>query len=262
MSITWVADIGSNHNRSLNRCFKLIDAAKDAGCDTVKFQLFKADLWCGESMGSSVLPVEWIPTINDYCRKVKIGLACTPVYLEAVDLLEPYVDYFKIGSYEVLWTELIQKCIDTGKPLVISLGLAKIENIRNILAMTSDYNNITFLHCQSEYPVPPERAALKRIAPLKNMYPVNIGYSDHSAEPGVMFMAATMKPSMVEFHLDLDGKGNEFHHGHCWLPQDIKRVIYDVNIMEKANNFSIVNSKFRNQMTDPSDGRRPLKEFR
>ncbi|MHB1222174.1 MAG: N-acetylneuraminate synthase family protein, partial [Gammaproteobacteria bacterium] len=111
----FIAEVSSNHHRDLSRSFDFIDAAAHAGCSAVKFQLFKIEqLFSHEILDRSEkhrkrkeweLPLEFVPQLAQRCRELGIGFSCTPFYLEAVSELEPYVAFYKIASYELLWDD-------------------------------------------------------------------------------------------------------------------------------------------------------------
>ena len=117
----------------------MIDSAKKSGFNSVKFQLFKIEkLFAKEILDNSQehkkrskweLPIEFIPKISSHCKKRKIKFGCTPFYIEAVDYLKKYVDFFKISSYEILWKELLKKCIETNKSVIISTGMSNINEL-------------------------------------------------------------------------------------------------------------------------------------
>lgn len=266
-AIKWVAEIGSNHNQDLQHCFDFIVKAKEIGCDTVKFQLFKADkLW--QSPDNAVmkkweLPVEFIPDISKHCKSMKIGFACTPFYLDAVPLLTPYISFFKIGSYEILWHKLIDACAMTKLPLVISTGMANNKEIRAAINRCTVWGNydITLLHCVSKYPTKMKDCHLSFISSLSSLFNFPAGWSDHTRNPHVLYRTLERKTSIIEFHLDLDGKGNEYKFGHCWLPNEIEPVITTIK-EEEENSKQYPDSLEREQRTDPTDGMRPMKGVR
>jgi N-acetylneuraminate synthase len=280
MTIRWVSDIGSNHNQNLNRALDLVSASKDIGCWGVKFQLFKAETLYRnpdpvvlEELKLSELPLEFIPLISKYCQLQEIAFGCTPFYLEAIDILEPYVDFFKIGSYEVLCLDMIEKIAKTRKRIIISTGMATISEIERIvnliIELRSGCEGVTLLHCCSEYPASPKDCNLVDMVSLnKTFSPLYIGWSDHSAQPGVIHRAAGMGAQMIEFHLDLNDEcGMESIHGHCWNPSKIRKVIEDVKIGEQAvisqsENLEkdlIKKGMMRMKRMDPSDHSRPIK---
>ena len=171
----FISEISSNHNGSLSRSINMIKLSADLGFDIVKFQLFKIDqLFSKEILKKSKnhrnrkkweLKEKLIPILAKECKKNKIKFCVTPFYLEAVEIIEPYVDYIKIASYELLWKDLLIKCAQTKKTIIISTGMANIEEISNALnelyfAGTAR-NDISILHCTSEYPAPFEEINVK-----------------------------------------------------------------------------------------------------
>ena len=121
----FIAEVSSNHNTNLKRCLKFVDIAKKIGCDAVKFQLFRIDQLFHDSILKKrndiksrkkwELPIRFLKKISEHCKKRKILFGCTPFYLDAVDELYPYVDFYKIASYELLWDDLFIKCIQKKK---------------------------------------------------------------------------------------------------------------------------------------------------
>lgn len=270
----WVADIGSNHNLSVSRCRKLIREAKSIGCWGAKFQLFKPNLYTNQyldrrkELAKWELPQSFIPNIAKYCKEVGIKFGCTPFYLDAVDELAPYVDFLKIGSYELLWLELISKAAATGKPLIISTGMSTLEEVWAALKATGwrkiTPGHIGLLHCNSTYPAKPEECQLYKMREYKIHFSQIVGWSDHTRSPGVIHKAIESGAEIIEFHLDLeDGKGWEYQVGHCWKPSEIGEVIKQVRLGEEAYSYKNLDlSDLRWQRTDPRDGMRPLREVR
>ena len=247
MSIKWIAEIGSNHNCSLNRCCEQIDIAYAIGCDAVKFQLFKGELLYHPSFKDKIammkeweLPVDFVPDIAYHCKYRNIEFGCTPFYLDAVTILHPYVDFLKIGSYELTWTKLISKCAKTQKPLIISTGMSTISEITRLYYMKLPHSllrrsNASFLHCVSGYPARASECNMSVIPNLKRIYRLPIGWSDHTVEPGVIYEAVAQGAEIIECHFDMDGKGWEQQAaGHCWLPEQLAEVIDTVKVMEAA----------------------------
>jgi len=243
MSCQFVADLGVNHLGSWDRALALIHAAKDVGCDAVKFQLARHDkVWAPEVRKSKEhlipyeLPLEWLPEIQAICLDLDIKFGCTPLYLDAVKELEPWVDFYKIASYEARWNNLIDAWRETTKPVVISLGIAD----KPYISSGGCVPDLTFLHCVPEYPCQVQHANLRRIGELKEKWGhwFKVGYSDHSVNPRVIERAVLhWGAEMVEFHLDLEHSvmwtkdGSAWSQppgpeaGHSWTPTTIKPVI-------------------------------------
>jgi sialic acid synthase SpsE len=277
----FIAEVSSNHSKDLERCFAFIDSAAKIGCDAIKFQLFRVDrLFAPEILEKSEthrnrkeweLPLDFLPLISNYCIERKIDFGCTPFYLEAVDQLEPYVKFFKIASYELLWDALLAKCAATNKPVILSTGMANLYEIKHAVEVLkkNKCKKITLLHCTSSYPTPYQEANLSAIKTI-GLATTNqeVGWSDHTVNPGVIHRAIhRWGAGVVEFHLDLDGKGEEYKTGHCWLPEQISSVISQVRegVESDGNGIKVpVESelKDRDWRADPEDGLRPLKIIR
>lgn len=275
----FIAEVSSNHSRSLERSYEFIDIASKVGCDAVKFQLFKIDkLFSTEILEKSSrhrerkkweLPIDFLPKLSKRCKEKKIKFGCTPFYLDAVNELEPYIDFYKIASYELLWDELLVSCALTDKPVIISTGMANMEEIKHAVAVLQKNNcNPKILHCTSAYPTPPNEANLSAIKTIRKATNCEVGWSDHTVKDSVIYRAIhKWDAKVIEFHLDLDGKGEEFSPGHCWLPNEIEKVISNIkeakvvdgNGIKKPSPSELPDRKWR---TDPSDGLRPFKSIR
>ena len=193
----------------------------------------------------------------------------------AVYELEPYVDFYKISSYEILWLKLFEACCDTGKPLIFSTGMANAMEIKNALAIISrgKTKDITLLKCTSEYPCNPENVNLKSLETIKSITStydtgIKIGLSDHTRSLGVILRAIhRYELDAIELHIDLDATGVEFKPGHCWLPEEIKLLVELLSDGQKADGTAYLGpteseGKERLWRSDPNDGLRPLKEIR
>lgn len=278
--VRFVAEVSSNHHADLERCLEFVDTAARIGCDGVKFQLFRVrELFAPEILQRSAkhrdreaweLPVQFLPVIAQRCRDHGIGFYCTPFYLQAVTELKPFVDAYKISSYELLWTDLMVECARTGKPVIISTGMATwAETDRAVHSLRSNgCQNMTLLHCVSSYPAAPAECNLAAIGALRERYGCDIGWSDHSVSTAVLMRAIhRWQSTMIEFHLDLDGTGAEYAGGHCWLPQAMESLIRSVRSSEAADGLNdkkpaaceLIEREWR---ADPSDGFRPLRGLR
>lgn len=278
--IDFIAEVSSNHHRDLPRALDFIDAASGAGCTAVKFQLFKIEqLFSSEILERSEkhrdrkeweLPLEFVPKLARRCHEVGIEFSCTPFYLDAVSELEPYVAFYKIASYELLWDDLLAACATTGKPVILSTGMALMGEIQHAVHVLRQNGcaSPTLLHCTSAYPTPYAEANLAAIETIRQATGCEVGWSDHTVEPAVIHRAIhRWGAKVIEFHLDLDGKGEEFAAGHCWLPDQIGALIRDVGKGFVADGNGIkepVPSELPDRLwrADPSDGLRPMKEIR
>jgi N-acetylneuraminate synthase len=276
----FIAEASSNHGRNLDRALAFVDAAADSGCDAVKFQLFQIDkMFAPEILRASPkhrarrqweLPVAHLAPLAEHCKTRGIQFSCTPFYLDAVHELRPYVDFYKVASYELLVTPLLQACAATGKPVVLSTGMATMDEIAaaaNTLK-TAGAEDITLLHCVSAYPTPVEEANLSAIAAIRDATGCKTGWSDHTRRAPVIERAVhRWDARVVEFHLDLDGNGAEYAAGHCWLPEEIAPVIARIRESATADGYGFKGPQpselsDREWRADPSDGMRPLHHIR
>ena len=265
----------------------MIKAAHQAGCSAVKFQLFKIEsLFTQEIIAAKPelkkridweLPKSYLPELSKITHDLGMEFCCTPFYLHAVEELSQYVDFLKIASYELLWHDLFKKCAETGLPLVFSTGMSTYEEIVGAIGSMDGLpvSDVTVLRCTSSYPTPFIEANLQSIETLqvhllKDFPALNprVGWSDHTVTPGVIYSAVfRYGAEFVEFHIDLDGQGEEFNSGHCWLPSNIGPVIKNVQeglVAEGSGDISPIDAELieRDWRADPGDGLRPLQNMR
>lgn len=280
MSARFMSEVSSNHAGDLGRCLDFIDVSAEIGCNAVKFQLFRIEeMFAPEILSRSEkhrkrkdweLPEGFLDPIAERCQRRGVQFCCTPFYLEAVDVLTPFVDVFKIASYELLWDDLLRKTAASQKPVILSCGMATMTEIEHAVSVLREAgaSGVTLLHCVSAYPTPPEEANLAAIATIRKATGCAVGWSDHTVSPGVVHRAIhRFDAKMIEFHLDLDGTGAEYSAGHCWLPYEIGAVIREVRDAEQADGSgekkpSPSELPDRDWRADPSDGLRPLRAIR
>jgi sialic acid synthase SpsE len=279
-NVKFIAEVSSNHSQDLNRCLQFVDKSAEIGCDAVKFQLFKIhELFSEEAFKNKPnllerkkweLPLSFIPEIAKRCRANNIEFSCTPFYLDAVSELEPYINFYKIASYELLWDDLLIRCARTKKPILLSTGMATIKEIKHAVDIIkkNKCTDLTLLHCTSAYPTPFADANLSAIKSIQEETNCEVGWSDHTVEPAVIARAIhKWDAKVIEFHLDLEGRGEEFDSGHCWLPDQIALVIDQVKksfLADGSNVKGPTNLELSERMwrADPVDGLRPLKSIR
>jgi N-acetylneuraminate synthase len=278
--VKFIAEVSSNHAQDLDRSIAFVDAAAAAGFDAVKFQLFRVDqLFAPEILAKSPqhrkrvaweLPLEHLAPLARRCRDKGVEFSCTPFYLEAVKQLEPHVAFYKVASYELLWTDLLKACAATGKPVIISTGMAIMPEIEAAVATLekAGARDVTVLHCVSAYPSPPEQSNLSAIAAIRKQTGAKTGWSDHSRTPAVIERAVHhWNADTIELHLDLDGTGEEYHTGHCWLPDEIAPVIRRIRqgLLADGKGFKepvAAELSDREWRADPVDGLRPFRHVR
>ncbi|MFO1238069.1 MAG: N-acetylneuraminate synthase family protein [Alphaproteobacteria bacterium] len=280
MPVHFCAEVSSNHGSDLERCLAFVDAAAEAGCDSVKFQLFRVkELFAPEILARSEkhrareqweLPLKLLDPIAAHCVVRGVQFACTPFYLDAVAELLPYVAFYKIASYELLWDDLLAACAATGKPVVLSTGMATLAEIVHAVQVLrgAGASSIRLLHTVSAYPTPPAEANLASIDIIRRATGCPVGWSDHTVSPGVLHRAIhRWGAGFVEFHIDLDETGAEYASGHCWLPGQISEVIKAVREGEAADGSGLKTAApselaDRDWRADPLDGLRPLRAIR
>ena len=276
-----IAEICSNHNNDINRCYKLIDKAKEIGCYAIKFQLFQINHLFHSSfikrnkltkLKKRELNPDFLSKISKHCKKKQIKFGCTPFDLKSVDLLAPYVDFFKISSYEILWKNLLKKIITKKKEILISTGMSNKREVDNVIKIIKEEKKnikFSFLHCVSAYPAKIKECNLNSIPYLKKISKTNVGWSDHTVNSLLIYkLYKDFNVRLFELHFDLDGKGWEFKDSkHCWLPNQISELINFIKnerIIEGKYHKKPSKSELKEKLyrTDPTDGLRPLKKIR
>lgn len=281
LSPRFVAEVSSNHNGDLQRALEFVEVSAVCGFSAVKFQLFEIDKLFSPEALSAVpslsqrkkwqLPREFIPALSERARLLGLQFSCTPFDLESAEFLAPYVDFYKIASYELLWHDLIEACSKKGLPLVLSSGMANSVEIDSAVGLVREkYPDIdlTLLHAVSSYPAPVQECNLAAISSLRTRLGIKVGWSDHTVSPMVILNAVLRhQASMIEMHIDLDGKGFEFESQHCWLPDSAKSIIENVYVALSAEGDGIkaptpAEIPDRQWRADPHDGLRPLMRVR
>lgn len=275
MGLTFIADIGSNHNRSLMRTRSLIKIAKEVGCDAIKFQLFDDRLERYNNkkqvLRTRALPREFVDYIYYDCKRVQLPLHFTVFHPDDVFFLDPYVDEFKIGSYELLCLGLIEACAKTRKSIGISTGGGTREEIQAAYFTARRFlppELITLYHCDPHYPAKLEEIHMEKVLALQALSSVAenktrcsvVGYSDHTCNSWAIAGAIALGATHIELHLDLDdGDGAESKHGHCWQSGHAQEMIKHARIFYQGLTHSSDCLAMRAARTDPSDYSRPLK---
>ena len=233
-----IAEVSANHNGSIERALKLIEAAKANGADAVKFQTYTAStmtfdletedfqinnggLWDGQSLYSlysnAETPFEWMKLLYKKGKQVGITVFSTPFDDSAVDLLEELdTPLYKVSSFEMTDHELLKKIAKTGKPIILSTGLAHYGEIEESVNIIKNFGseNIAVLHCISGYPTPPSDLNLATIVDLRNKLNLITGFSDHTKGINAAIAATTYGAKIIEKHLtdtrDNDSADKEF----------------------------------------------------
>ena len=227
-----IAEMSANHNGSLEKALQTIEMAKSCGADAVKIQTYTADtmtidcdkedfqihggLWDGYNLYRlyewAQTPYEWHKPMFDYARKIGITLFSTPFDETAVDLLEDLnTPAYKIASFEAVDLPLIEYVARTGKPMIISTGMANLEEITEAVetARQGGCKDLVLLHCISSYPAPVEQSNLRTIPDLAQRFDVLSGLSDHTLGTTVSVSSVALGACVIEKHVTLsrDEKG-------------------------------------------------------
>jgi len=223
-----IAEMSGNHNQSLDRALAIVDAAADAGAHAIKLQTYTPDtmtldldegeffisdpksLWVGQSMHKlyeqAHTPWEWHAPIMERARERGIGCFSSPFDESAVDFLESLdCSAYKIASFECIDLPLIRKAAATGKPLIISTGMATLPEIGEAVeaARGAGFQDLVLLKCTSTYPASPENTHLRTIVHMRELFGCEVGLSDHTRGFGASVAAVALGATVIEKHLTL-----------------------------------------------------------
>lgn len=241
-----IAEMSGNHGHSLDRALALVDAAADAGADAIKTQTYTPDtmtldirsgafvidnpksLWHGKSLyelyAEAMLPWEWHEAIFRRAQERGLIAFSTPFDATAVDFLEKLaVPCYKVASFELTDLELIQKIAHTGKPVIMSTGMATLAEISDAVncLRNNGCHEYALLKCVSAYPARPESANLLTIPNMRETFQTQAGLSDHTLGVGVSIAAVALGAVIIEKHLTLDRKDGATDSAFSLMPQEL-----------------------------------------
>ena len=248
-----VAEISANHCGNINLAKKLIKCAKDNGADAAKLQTYTADtmtiqsnkkyfkikngLWKGYDLwnlyNEAHTPLEWNKKLFDYGKKLGITIFSTPFDETAVNLLEKLkCPMYKVASFEMTDLLLIKRISQTKKPIIISTGMASMEEIELAYRTAKNYGakDITLLYCVSNYPSKNTDFNLNNIKILKNKFKCRVGLSDHSKDNRVAIAAIAAGAEVVEKHIALDKQKRGLDIEFSLKGKEIKKFKEDINL--------------------------------
>jgi len=254
-----IAEAGVNHNGSISMAKELIDIASTAGADFVKFQTFKAKSLVTkqaekanyqknltkenetqyEMLKKLELTVSNHKQLIEYCKKKNIGFLSTGFDLESIQLLVDLdIQLFKIPSGEITNLPLLRRIGVIGKPIILSTGMSNLSEVKDAMEILikagSSLENITLLHCNTEYPTPLNDVNLNAMLSLSNEFDVKVGYSDHTLGIEIPIAAVAMGASVIEKHFTLDRKLPGPDHLASLEPNELKKMIGLIRNIEKA----------------------------
>lgn len=243
-----IAEIGSNHNQELSRAFELIDIAKESGADAVKFQsinlerlIDKKDITedTRELFHYIELNEDWYEELFSYARKREIECISSPTYLESIPLLVRCgASYMKIASPQTYgFPELIKRVAKTGLPTIMSTGYCndnEIERAVQYFNKNGDRDNLTLLHCISQYPTEIEKVNLLYIKRLQEKYQIPVGLSDHTKGISVAIGAAAIGAQVIEKHITISKKDVGPDHFFALEPDEFAKMVSGIREIELA----------------------------
>ena len=255
-----IAEAGVNHNGSIELAKKLIDKASEAGADYVKFQTFKAEELVVmnakkaeyqvrntqneegqfEMLKKLELSYESHRELVEYCEERGIKFLSTGFDLTSLEFLNETIDipFFKIPSGELTNYLYLKKIASFGKPVILSTGMATMEEIKWAIDILNENKlskeNITILHCNTEYPTPMEDVNLLAMKTIQDTFNVKVGYSDHTIGIEIPIAAVSLGATVIEKHFTLDKTMDGPDHKASLEPQELKAMVMGIRNIEKA----------------------------
>jgi pseudaminic acid synthase len=252
-----VAEISANHNQNFDRAVRLVQAAKESGADAIKLQTYTAEtitlrsdsdyfrvggtLWDGRMLfdlyAEAHTPWDWQPKLKQVANDLGMDLFSSPFDPSAVDFLEKMnVPAYKLASCEVIDLPLIQKIARTGKPLIISTGMASIEEIEEALrtARAAGDGQLALLKCTSAYPATAEEMNLRTLPELARRFELPVGLSDHTMEIAVPVTAVALGACIIEKHFTLLRSDGGPDSAFSLEPHEFKAMVQAVRVAEKS----------------------------
>lgn len=248
-----IAEAGSNHNGSLEQALKLIDVAAEAEANAVKFQTFRASRLYTPKAGTSdylgdprsifsiieqmEMPSEWLPKLAEHTRAAGLAFLSSPFHEEAVGLLTPHVDAFKVASYELTHAPLLKEVAAAKKPVILSTGASEFAEVKAAVELLrrSGVDRLAVLQCTAAYPAPLGSIHLRTIPTLAQGLGVLAGLSDHSRDPEVAPSGAVALGAVaVEKHFTLSNRLPGPDHPFAIEPLELKRMVARIRAMEMA----------------------------
>lgn len=251
-----IAEAGVNHNGDINLAKKLIDAAKDCGCDAVKFQTFKAEGVVTGNAGRADYQIKNIGgnetqqdmlrkyelnyddffELKKYCDEKDIIFLSTPHSIDAIDFLDDLVPVYKFGSGDLTNIPALEYAAKKDKPMILGTGMADMEEIKEALnaIYTQGNKEVIMLHCTTNYPCPFEEVNLRAMQTMQNELDCMVGYSDHTQGITVPIMAVSMGACVIEKHFTLDKNLPGPDHKASLEPDELKQMVKAIRDAEKA----------------------------
>ena len=254
-----IAEMSGNHNQSLERALAIVEAAAKAGVDAIKLQTYTADtmtldisegeffiadkdsLWKGESLyhlyQKAYTPWEWHKPIFDRCKELGIMGFSTPFDATAVDFLEELdVPCYKIASFENIDLPLIKKVAQTGKPMIVSTGMASLAELDDLVrtARKNGCADLTLLKCTSSYPATPEGTNLLTIPHMRELFGCKVGLSDHTLGIGAAVASVALGVSAIAKHFTLSRADGGVDSAFSMEPEEMAQLVRECETAAQA----------------------------
>lgn len=254
-----IAEIGINHNGSMDVAKKLIDIASVAGCDAVKFQKRNPDVCVPEHQKNVIRETPWgtmtyleykhkiefgkdeYDEIDSYCKTKGISWSASPWDLDSLNFLNQYdIPFIKIPSAMLTNDELLVASVNTDKKIILSVGMSTEDEIDHAVEILKKSNNFALLHCNSTYPAPINELNLSAVKSLKEKYGCEVGYSGHEFRLGTTVAAVYIGASIIERHITLDRTMWGTDHMSSVEPQGLIKLVKGIRELEEAYGDGVI----------------------
>jgi len=251
----FIADIAANHDGDINRAYRLIELAKEAGADAAKFQNFKAEKIVSdegfkklgqlshqknwqksifETYQDASIPSEWTPLLKKKCEEVDIEYFTSPYDFESIDAVDSYVNCYKIGSGDITWTSILEYIAKKNKPVLLATGASDMEDVNRAINIIKKYNkNIVLMQCNTNYTAEQENFKyinLNVLTTYNKLYPDFIlGLSDHTIGYSTVLGAIAIGARVIEKHFTDDKTRTGPDHHFSITPVEWKQMVTAVN---------------------------------
>lgn len=252
-----IAELSANHNGDINRAFKIMEEAKKAGADAIKLQTYTHEtitmdcdsedfqihggLWDGQTLyefyKGAHMPWEWHQPLFEKAEELDITIFSSPFDFTAVDLLESLnAPAYKIASFELVDLPLIKRVAQTGKPMIMSTGMANQKEIQEAIdtARNNGCEELVVLHCVSGYPAPANQYNLRTIADISERFDVLSGLSDHTIDNATAVASVVLGASLIEKHVTLDRNGGGPDDSFSLEPHELTQLCKDAKTAWQA----------------------------
>lgn len=252
-----IAELSANHNGDINRAFQIMEEAKKAGADAIKLQTYTHEtitmecdseefqihggLWDGQTLyelyKGAHMPWEWHKPLFEKAQELGITIFSSPFDFTAVDLLEELdAPAYKIASFEVIDLPLIKRVAQTGKPMIISTGMANEKEIAEAIKTAKDNGcqELVVLHCVSGYPAPAEQYNLRTITDIAQRFDVLSGLSDHTIDNATAVASIALGSCLIEKHVTMDRNGGGADDSFSLEPAELKALCQDTKTAWQA----------------------------